>query len=87
MVVDDFYEAATDVEDTGSISAASNEGAAEHAIGDATFLWFFLLPVGSPFCHACLYSTPQKYSQACLLFFVLLAYIRWGVWQEAMVLV
>ena len=40
MIVWDFYEAVTDVEDTGSISAESNEGVAEHAIGDASFSVF-----------------------------------------------
>ena len=30
-VAEDFYEAATDVEDTGSVSAQSNEGVEEHA--------------------------------------------------------
>ena len=33
-VVEDFYEAATIVEDTGSVSAESNEGVEEHAGGD-----------------------------------------------------
>ena len=33
-VVEDFYEAATDVEDTGSVSAESNEGVEEHEGGD-----------------------------------------------------
>ena len=36
-----FDEAATDVEDTGSICAESNEGAAEHAIGYASFFCFY----------------------------------------------
>ena len=40
VVVEDFYEAATDIEDMGSIRAESNEGVAEHAIGDASFLCF-----------------------------------------------
>ena len=33
-VVEDFYEAATDVEDRGSVSAESNEGVEEHEGGD-----------------------------------------------------
>ena len=33
-VVEDFYEAATDVEDTGSASAESSEGVEEHEGGD-----------------------------------------------------
>ena len=41
VVVQDVYEAATDVEDTGSINAESNEGVARHAIGDASSLCFF----------------------------------------------
>ena len=34
----------------------------------------FLLPLGSPFCHACLYSRYQKRKQACLLLLWVLAY-------------
>ena len=38
-----FGEAATDVEDTGSGSAESNEGVAQHAIGEGSLLCFLSL--------------------------------------------
>ena len=79
VVVEDFYETATDVQDMGSIRAESNEGVAEHAIGDASFLCF-------PSClwgrHIAVfaYSSPRKYRQACpLLLWCLLTFGGLGV--------
>ena len=75
MVVWDFYEAATDIEDTGSNSAESNEGVAEHAEVDASFLCFFSCLWGRHFAklayipdlknrsrHACFYFGACLYS-------------------------